>query len=298
MITYNHENFIQEAIEGVLMQVTSFKYQLIIGEDFSTDETWSICNQYAQKYPDIIKLLPSAKNLGMMPNFIRTIEACKSKYIALCEGDDYWTDPNKLQRQVDFFDKNTDYSICFHPVKIKQNNSIIADNITREVSTDTSFDDLVFGNYIHTPSVMYRGTVTLPNWLSSVMLGDYSFHLLYAKLGKVKKLTDPMAIYRLHDGGVFSNHRSWTGKKKLNHRRSQIHLFQTFADHFKEKEFHKKAIMAKTKLRDEFKNQGLDKEQVSLEKEILRNNIGYLNIKQLISYIESIIRNSFRFPTK
>ena len=114
MITYNHENFIREAIDGVLMQKTDFPIELIIGEDCSTDGTRKIVMEYARKYPDIIRPLLPDSNLGMMKNFIETMQAATGKYIALCEGDDYWTDPYKLQKQVDFLEANEEYSLCCH----------------------------------------------------------------------------------------------------------------------------------------------------------------------------------------
>jgi len=117
MITYNHERYISEAIDGILMQECDFEYELVIGEDYSTDNTRKICEQYAAKYPNKIKLLQSVNNWGMNSNFIRTVKECNSKYIALCEGDDYWTDPLKLQKQVDFLEKNKEYSLCFHRAK-------------------------------------------------------------------------------------------------------------------------------------------------------------------------------------
>ena len=101
-ITYNHEQFIAQAIESWLMQKTSFEIEIIIGEDCSTDNTRAIIEKYRKLHPDLIKLIISESNVGMMPNFIRTLAACRGKYIALCEGDDYWTDPYKLQKQVDF----------------------------------------------------------------------------------------------------------------------------------------------------------------------------------------------------
>ena len=106
MITYNHENFIREAIDGVLMQKTTFPIELIIGEDCSTDSTRKIVVEYAEKYPDLIRPLLPGSNLGMMKNFNKTMEAAKGKYIAICEGDDYWTDPLKLQKQVDILEAN------------------------------------------------------------------------------------------------------------------------------------------------------------------------------------------------
>src|SRR5690349_16516557 len=105
MVTYNHEKFIEKAIEGVLMQETDFDVELVIGEDFSTDQTRSIIEKYQQKYPGKIIIAPSEHNLGMMKNFVNTLNTCTGEYIALCEGDDFWTDPTKLQRQVEFMEK-------------------------------------------------------------------------------------------------------------------------------------------------------------------------------------------------
>lgn len=112
MITYNHESYITQAIEGVLMQKCNFPIELVIGEDCSTDCTRAICKEYAINQKEI-RLLPSDCNIGVMANFIKTLEACTGKYIAICEGDDYWTDPYKLQKQVDFLENNEDYGLVY-----------------------------------------------------------------------------------------------------------------------------------------------------------------------------------------
>lgn len=106
MITYNHEKFIAQAIDSVIMQKTNFDYEIVIGEDCSTDRTREIVLEYKAKHPDKFKLLLQEKNVGMMQNFIVTLKTCNGKYIALLEGDDYWTDPLKLQKQVDFLQAN------------------------------------------------------------------------------------------------------------------------------------------------------------------------------------------------
>jgi len=203
MITYNHEKFVAQAIEGVLMQQTSFPIELVIGEDYSTDNTRKICEEYKAKYPNQIRLLLHESNLGMMQNFITTLQACTSKYIALCEGDDYWTDPYKLQKQVDFLEANPDFSICFHSVKIWQDGKYIEDYITREVTETTTILDLAKGNYIHTPSVVFRknNDVTKQFISKPFPIGDYVLHMLNAKYGKIKKLPDCMSVYRLHANG-------------------------------------------------------------------------------------------------
>jgi len=116
MITYNHSKFITQAIEGVLMQKTNFSYHLYIGEDCSTDNTRQICLEYKKKYPDLITLLLPEKNLGVIKNCEQTLQACEGKYIAFCEGDDYWTDSYKLQKQVDLMESNSEYGLCYTDV--------------------------------------------------------------------------------------------------------------------------------------------------------------------------------------
>lgn len=113
-ITYNHEPFIAKTIEGVLMQQVNFPIELIIAEDCSTDGTRAICQHYAELYPELIRLITSESNVGAIENERRAFVAAKGKFIACCEGDDYWTDSLKLQKQVDFLEAHPNYSACFH----------------------------------------------------------------------------------------------------------------------------------------------------------------------------------------
>jgi glycosyltransferase involved in cell wall biosynthesis len=205
MITYNHEEYIAQAIEGVMMQRTTFPIELVIGEDCSTDRTRKICLEYQEKYPDVIRLLLPEKNLGMQQNSIITLRSCIGKYIALCEGDDYWIDPNKLQKQVDFLEANLDFSICFHPVMIWKEGEIIDDYITREVPDTTTILDLAEGNYIHTPSVVFRKNQRVFDEFKTINspVGDFVLHMLNAKYGKIKKIRDVMGVYR-YGVGIWS----------------------------------------------------------------------------------------------
>lgn len=209
MVTYNHAPFIQQAIEGVLMQQTDFPVKLFIGEDCSTDGTWEQCLHYKEKYPDRIELLLSEKNIGGVANAQRVYPACFAygDYTAMCEGDDYWTDPHKLQKQIDFLEANPDFAICFH------NTEIIYEDGSREPhlfnssqSEVTTFEDLAGGNYIQTVSCVYRNGLfgDFPAWSSSLALGDWSLHLLNAQYGKIKFIDEVMAVYRVHGGGAWS----------------------------------------------------------------------------------------------
>jgi len=111
MLAYNHEPFIAKAIEGVLQQQTDYTYELVVGEDCSTDHTRQIVSEYQKKYPDIVRLIVSEQNVGMMKNGYRTLKACRGKYLAFCEGDDYWHHPGKLQKQVDYLERHPDCTL-------------------------------------------------------------------------------------------------------------------------------------------------------------------------------------------
>src|SRR5690606_22227176 len=145
---------------------------------------------------------------GMMPNFIAALQQCTGKYIALCEGDDYWTDPLKLQKQVDFLEANPEFSMCIHTVKIFNQNTLAyeKDTITRDVDEITDVHELCKGNYIHTPSVVLRNDFTIPSWFDKVRLGDWSLYMLSIKGKKSFKFREEMGVYRLHAQSVWANH--------------------------------------------------------------------------------------------
>jgi glycosyltransferase involved in cell wall biosynthesis len=209
MTVYNHEKYIAHALDSVLMQKVNFKYEIVLGEDCSTDSTREIVVKYAQRYPSKFKLLLHKTNIGAVNNVNEIFKNCTGKYIAMLEGDDYWTDPLKLQKQVDFLERNADFVICFHPVKIWNENDqkLEDDYITRNVSETTDIYELAKGNYIHTPSVLFRNGLIkeYPDEFSKSPVADYFLHMLNAQFGKIKKLPDIMAVYRVHVNGVWSN---------------------------------------------------------------------------------------------
>ena len=209
MITYGHEQFIKQAIEGVLMQQCDFEVELIIANDCSPDNTESVINQFRGNHPksNWIKYTKHHSNKGMMPNFIWALQQAKGKYIALCEGDDYWTDSLKLQKQVDFLEVNPDYVLSFHRVKILQpNGKILSDYITKVPEYHERMEDLAtIGNYIHTPSVVFRNLIKeFPFEFSQSPIGDYFLYMMLVEHGKLKYIKEDMAIYRF-GAGVYSN---------------------------------------------------------------------------------------------
>lgn len=209
MITFNHKKFIREAIEGVLMQKTTFDFELVIGEDCSTDTTRDICLEYRHKYPNKIRLLLPEKNIGMLPNFIATLQSCEGKYIALCEGDDYWTDPYKLQKQVDFLEANPEYSMCFHDAEILNFKGEFSAYFTstkflpKEYYTDADF---ITQNFIPTASVVFRKKLIDINVLleSNIPSADWLIYVMLAQKGKLGYLSEKMSVWRQHIGGVYN----------------------------------------------------------------------------------------------
>jgi glycosyltransferase involved in cell wall biosynthesis len=158
IITYNQENYIGQALESIVTQKTSFEFEVLVGDDMSTDKTPAIISDFAQRYPAIIKPIIRKKNLGPAPNFVETLKLSQGRYIAICEGDDYWTDPLKLQRQADFLDANPDCVVCFHPVRVIYENGTHEDEIYPVQKDGFTLERLVEGNFIQTNSVMYRAT--------------------------------------------------------------------------------------------------------------------------------------------
>ena len=210
MITYNHENYIAQAIESVVKQKTTFNFKLIICEDGSLDNTAKICTAYKKKYPEKIDLYLNEKNIGVRLNAKKLHElsfGSNAKYIAMLDGDDYWIDENKLQKQVDFLEANPDYTICFHRVYEKLDTGKLRKGRLNTETTERSYtiDDLAVNNFIQTPSVVFRRVFEqLPEEVMSFPILDYVIHLLNASKGKIKYLPDLMAVYRIHNQGTFS----------------------------------------------------------------------------------------------
>lgn len=200
MITYNHEAFLQKAIEGVLMQKAAFSYELIIGEDCSIDQTRKICEEHAQKHPKVIKLLSNEKNLGIIPNLIRTLKACSGKYIALCEGDDYWTDPLKLQKQVEFLEKHPECNYVFTNNKILKKDSNLADSQLNSIRIDEIVDlNFLLEKNIMPPTqtVMFRRSALPATWPEFFFInGDWALLFLLTHNSKIGYLNECTAVYR------------------------------------------------------------------------------------------------------
>ncbi len=212
-ITYNHACYIAQALEGFLMQKTNFKYEILIGEDSSTDHTKSIIQDYCGRYPGEITLISHENNIGGIRNHIDVLTRAKGKYVALCDGDDYWTDATKLQKQVDFLEANEDYVICCHHTKVidDQGNTVYLKGYPEAL--EFGYKDVLLGKREETRicSLMMRNIkevrdVMAQSWYTSTY-GTDTFLKLYAVANTGKKiyvLPDVMASYRYHKGGIWS----------------------------------------------------------------------------------------------
>jgi len=202
-ITYNHETFIRRALDSMLMQRADFNIEIIIGEDCSTDRTREICIEYQRQHPEIFKLLLNENNIGMIANFIQALKVCRGKYVALLEGDDYWTDPYKLQKQVDFLDANPDYVMCHHRYYNARNNK--KTNLSYDINDTISVEDLAAGNQIKTLTCVFANILKeLPEWYLYSPVGDYPLFMLLAQYGKIKFFDEPMAVHNMHHHGEWN----------------------------------------------------------------------------------------------
>jgi glycosyltransferase involved in cell wall biosynthesis len=217
MITYNHEPFIAQAIESVLMQRTSFPYELVIGEDCSTDGTREIVRQYAEKHPDIIRPLFREQNLGMHRNFVDTLAHCRGEYVALLEGDDYWTDPYKLQKQAEFLDEHPEYVlVCGNALTIREDEGYQVLRVAKNAPSSFDFGtrDLMLGNPCPTLTVMFRnGLVTeFPSIYFRSTGGDRQLWLLLSLHGKCRFINEVLGVYRKHGRSITGSRNSFEQK--------------------------------------------------------------------------------------
>jgi glycosyltransferase involved in cell wall biosynthesis len=233
MIAYNCEQFIAQAIESVLMQETKFVVELVIGEDCSTDGTWRIVQGYAGKYPKVIRALRHKKNLGISRNYEAVWRACRGKYIAWLDGDDYWRTPQKLQKQVTLMEANPHYSMCGTKtqfVTTSSDGSAKDAGVFEPAVFKTEYDlaDFLTGYPMHTSTMLgLRELVALPDWLNDAgVLWDACVFALYAEKGPAGYLSEVVSCYRIHGGGM------WTTKPAAEQLRCNQKAIDLLDAHF------------------------------------------------------------------
>lgn len=212
MITYNHEKFIEQAIKSVLMQKTNFDFELIIGEDCSTDSTRSIVKKYYNMYPSVIRLVLPESNVGPGKNYTSVYKACSGEYVALLEGDDYWLSEDKLQKQADYLDLRRECSMCFSNAIIhyedgrKKDEKFVKNDNKKYYNTE----DILKCNNIPNMTTMVRKADILqfPEWYEKQTIGDWPSHIIRSQYGNIGYMNEVLAVYRIHSGGVSSKSES------------------------------------------------------------------------------------------
>lgn len=224
MCAYNHEQFIGQAIEGVLNQKVNFSYRLLIGEDCSRDNTREVIKRYLPGNEDRIKAIFHEKNVGAEENTRILFNQCTAKYVALLDGDDYWTDPYKLQKQVDLLESRPEIMCHFHNARVVDKNGFVRlyNDFTEDVRVTQ--DEIVKSLSIPTASVVFRNKLReMPEWLQNFFL-DITIYFYIAGFGDFYGSTEVMSVYRIHDGGF------WTGQNAVEKLTNHISIRHKMID--------------------------------------------------------------------
>ena len=255
-ITYNQKDYIRQCLDGFVMQRTNFRFEAIVHDDASTDGTDEIVREYAEKYPDIIKPIFETENqyskhdgsLGRIMN-----ANTRGKYVAICEGDDYWTDPLKLQKQADFLDANPQCSLTYHACKNVFSTPCKVNCLTGENVKDFYSDvDFVIHYPFQTATVMYRKDILDSDLYKKAQAigctaGDQILFLTASRLGTIEGVNEKMSVYRRHEGGIsqhmhdadklWKNFKDWQKeallfggniRKKINKDKLGVYMYSAF----------------------------------------------------------------------
>lgn len=260
ILTFNQAAFIGKTIESALNQTTNFDYEILVGDDFSTDGARDIILDYQNRYPGKVKAVLHSKNLGQngLFNTIETLKLADGQYIAPLDGDDYWTDVNKLQKQVDFMDSHPDYSACFHNALITfEDGSPSVEVNPPNQKTKIEMEDLIGEDeiwFMATSAVMFKNHLMYyPEWFLKSTSGDIPRYVILAKNGPIGYVPGVMSVYRKNKGGA------------------------SFKDHYRDVRFLRNRIMMYKGINEETNHQ-FDK---SLRKNIARYYRMLLDAKQM-----------------
>lgn len=223
-LVYNHEPYLRDCLEGFVSQKTNFPFKAVVHDDASTDNSATIIKEYVEKYPNLIEAIYETENQyskrdGSLGRIMSEATLNRSSYIAYCEGDDYWIDPMKLQKQVDFLDNNPDYTMCFSACKI-QNDFNLHTSSSGESVTDRDYEstELLKTWCVPTASILVRSHIAkderILKYDKRKTCGDIFIILTAADYGKVRGMKDKMTVYRLNPGSVMNRTYSEAAQRK------------------------------------------------------------------------------------
>lgn len=242
--TFNHGKFITQTLDGILQQKTNFDVEILIGDDASTDDTSLIIKEFQLKFPDKIKAFLHPKNLGPSEpkmlggknNVTFLFQQATSEYTALCEGDDYWTNPHKLQNQVDFLDANPEFELTHHQLEIIYEDGSESQLFNAESQPETSeLKDLLADEswFLGTASTVFRNTIKgkFPDWWLKTASGDLGIFILTTQHGKIKYFPEIMGVYRKHSGGMTNIHTP----QNVDFLTNRMEMFRELQEYFNPK---------------------------------------------------------------
>jgi len=234
-LAYNHEPYIRQCLDGFLMQKCNFKFEVLIHDDASIDKTASIIKEYQAEYPDIIKPIYQTENQhskGVKPTFAFNFPRCRGKYIALCEGDDYWTDPYKLQKQVAYMESNPECVLTGHDASIinQKGKMIKSSKLPDQFKRDASSQELKQGFFVLTLSMVFRKVPIFQNYpdeSKNVLNGDTFLISMLGQYGSYHYIPEIQpAVYRVHEGGV------WSSKSTIHKKYAQANTYFTLSKYY------------------------------------------------------------------
>lgn len=232
-ITYNHEAFIRDTLDGFVAQKTDFPVEIVIADDASTDATAAIIQDYMDRYPHLFRAILRPTNVGIHANLTDALSAARGEYLAICEGDDYWTDPMKLSKQVAFLDQHPETSLCFHPVQVLWTDGRKGSEFPpTSWRRDLSVDALIRRNFMQTNSVLYRRQARYDDIPPDVMPMDWYLHVRHAAQGGIAMLPETMAVYRRHPQSFWYGADVDRAKFWVSHGRGHAAMFEAMLDLF------------------------------------------------------------------
>jgi glycosyltransferase involved in cell wall biosynthesis len=250
VISYNQEKYIDECLNGIFKQKGDFTVELVIGDDCSTDRTLEIIKNYTENYAsnDIkVKILVAKKNIGMTKNLQRCLYACTGEYIAVCEGDDYWSNCHKLQKQMEFLSLHPDCALCFHRIHLyfqESENFSVFEPDTKFVGNIFTTKDLILEYFIGNLSCcMYKANYVkqIDEDLFNLFIGDWMFNIYYSQFGDIGFLDEVMSVYRKHEDGT------WAGMSNYKRINSIAHNINAY-DHYLEYKYNREFSIYKKRL--------------------------------------------------
>ncbi|WP_143464632.1 glycosyltransferase [Leptonema illini] len=208
LTSYNHEKYIEQAIESILRQKINCALEIVVGDDCSTDKTPIIIEKYKEKHPDTFIILRDSSNLGLTKNLQRCFRACSGDYVAVCEGDDYWIDDNKLALQLEFLESSRNCSMCFNKVRTLYNNQFGIYAGQNDLSDkEFSIHDLIGFNFIGNFSACFyrkKAVDKINPRIYDYLTYDWFFNMAVAEEGNIGYIDREMSVYRVHEGGLWS----------------------------------------------------------------------------------------------